>query len=129
MSPSGAADVFAAVLAADVDEDVVRALAERERRYVVYYALDHERVSIDELGDVVAGWVAANEGRVMVPPDRESLVIDLYHNHIPRLADAGLVEFDETTQVVTAVSLPGAVRDLVQLTYMAEHRDCPRSDE
>jgi len=93
-------DVLSRVLAADVDEDILRALGTREQRYTLYHLLDHERVTLSELADVLAGWLATTESRVTTNADRSSLRIALYHNHLPQLASAGLVDFDATQSVV-----------------------------
>lgn len=122
MCPESSHGALAQILATDVASDVMRALSARERRYVMYYLLDRGRVSTDELGDVLAGWTAATERGVATAADRESLLVSLYHSHLPALVDAGLVEFDETEDVVTRASLSGSVRDLVRAVYRAERR-------
>lgn len=114
-------DVLATILAAEVDEDVLRALGTREQRYTLYHLLDHERVTLSELADVLAGWMAATECRVTTDVDRSSLRIALYHNHLPRLASAGLVDFDAVESVVDRSPLSTDERELVEAAYLAEH--------
>lgn len=122
MCPNRASDVVAQIFEADVDEGVMWAMSARERRFVLYHLLDEDRASVDRLADAVAGWMAATDTSVGDRPDQQSLEQTLYHNHLPRLADAGLVEFDPDERVVTSESLSEPVRDLVQVTYMAEHQ-------
>lgn len=129
MCPESSQDVLAQILAADVTTDEMRAMSARERRYVMYYLLDHERTSVDELGDVLAGWMAATERRVTTGVDRESLLIALYHTHLPKLADAGLVEFDADRGVVARTSLSDPVRDLIRTVHRAEHRSAALSEQ
>lgn len=116
-----APDVLARILAADVEEDVLRALGTREQRYTLYHLLDHERVTLSELADVLAGWMAAAESRVTTGTDRSALRIALYHNHLPQLANAGLVDFDATASVVDRSPLSAEEREIVEAAYLSEH--------
>lgn len=121
MSPDGTADVLERILSTDVDEDVLRALSVREQRYVLYYLLDHERVSLAQLADVLTGWMATVEQRVLVNTDRESVRIGLYHNHLPQLSDLGLLTFDPADKVIHRSPLSEPERNLVEAAYLAEH--------
>lgn len=114
-------DVLGRILAADVDEAVLRALGTREQRYTLYHLLDHERATLSELADVLAGWMATTECRVTTDVDRSSLRIALYHNHLPQLASAGLVDFDAADRTVDRAPLSAAERNLVEAAYLAEH--------
>lgn len=120
MSPDGTQDVLGQLLAADVDEDVLRAMSVREQRYVLYHLLDHERVTLDELADVLAGWMAVTRQQVTTKADRDSLRIALYHNHVPQLAAVGLVAFDPEEKVVDRSPLSDAERELVEAACVAE---------
>ena len=122
MCSNGTDDVLARILTADVDEDVMQALSARERRYVLYHLLDHERITLAELADVVAGWLAVNEQRVTTTVDRESIRLALYHNHLPKLAAIDLIAFDPEEKVVDRSPLTEPEYDLIEAAYLAEHR-------
>lgn len=90
-------------LSADATATAITELADvlrdRKRVYLVYYLRDTEdqTATVDELIDhlqVVEQTSIERAGR------REELRIDLYHNHLPRMADAGLVSFDRDRGVV-----------------------------
>lgn len=121
MCPNCSNGVLELILATDVDEDVMRAMSNRECRYTLYYLLDNERVSLEDLADVVTGWVAAAGKQMTTSTDRESLRISLYHQHLPLLAECGLVEFDPEEQCVARSSLFESVQNLVEASYLAEH--------
>lgn len=83
-------------------EDIVNVLSHSVRRRVLTCLDDaDEELSLDELatgveqsgvvGDVVRGPVG--------PTDR--LELRLYHVHLPKLADEGLVAFDDRTRTVS----------------------------
>lgn len=121
MSNDSAPDVLGQILTADADEDVLRALGTREQRYTLYHLLDHERATLDELADVLAGWMAATGMGVTTGVERSSLRIALYHNYLPKLADAGLLAFDTEENVVDRSPLSDAERELIEAAYLAEH--------
>lgn len=69
---------------------VLEVLQHRLRREVIEYFQDvsQRTVAVDELVDHLArDWPGD-------PPSRDRLSVVLYHHHLPRLADAGVVEFD-----------------------------------
>lgn len=120
MSSDGASGVLGRILAADVDEAVLRALATRQQRYALYYMLDHERATLGELADVLSGWQAVTDRTVTTAADHSSLRIGLYHTHLPRLDDAGLVAFDPTERVVDRAPLSADQRELIEAARAAE---------
>lgn len=74
-----------------------RSVADQHRRYILRYLRDtaDEVVQLDELVDHVV-----QEETNSRTPDRESVRIDLYHVHLPLLADAGVIDFDSRTEEV-----------------------------
>lgn len=71
-------------------DQVLEVLQHRLRRDVIEYFLDaSERTAA--VDDLVAHLAREWPGD---PPSRERLSVVLYHHHLPRLADAGIVEFD-----------------------------------
>lgn len=106
-----------AILAADVDEDVLRALQVPQRRYVLYHLLDAGETPREELAEVVAGWMTAAHGEVSDRVEPDQLRTALYHTHLPVLADADLVEGDGAV----APTLTPDARDLVEAAYLTEH--------
>ena len=69
-------------------------LAARRRRIVLDYLRDREgeRVSVESLADRIAGWEVELYDPASV--STESIEIDLVHGHLPKLEQAGLVDFD-----------------------------------
>ena len=68
-------------------------MANRRRRQAIHH-LRHEangNTTIDDLVDRLHnGGSDAND----LPTDREQLAVQLYHAHLPKLADHGVVEFE-----------------------------------
>lgn len=70
-------------------------LADQRRRYTLACLEDHSRtIALADLAEEVA--VRENEEPIAEIPKEEIMTIrtSLYHNHVPRLADAGVVEYD-----------------------------------
>ena len=77
---------------------VVEALAHQRRRYILL-CLNEEPLALADL----AKEVAARETDISIDPSTdavEHVYISLYHHHVPKLADAGLVQYDRGTMMV-----------------------------
>ncbi|WP_254537907.1 DUF7344 domain-containing protein [Halomarina litorea] len=87
-------------------------LASHRRRLVLAF-LDREVQAY--LADIVET-IARNEpaeGRAGAARDRQAIEISLHHVHLPKLEDAGFVEWDrETTEVTLTESPPVPLADL-----------------
>lgn len=88
-----------------------RALAERPRRRVMAYLLEHQETTRAELADVLSGWEATeDEGTMTTPERREEITVRLHHVHLPKLADAGLITYDQADGRVCMSELSEPVR-------------------
>lgn len=72
-------------------------LASRERRYILSYLADSSEAtaSTDELVEHI---VRAETERMDEMPNRDDLESSLYHIHLPKLTDSGLLEYDPRSQ-------------------------------
>lgn len=96
------ASLVTAVENLEVDTDTLHAiLADRRRRYVL--ARLQEAVSPMHLGDLaeeMAAWERELDD-VEEPGDPETIHQSLYHVHVAKMADAGLVDYDGMCDKVT----------------------------
>ena len=76
---------------------IYRCLADSRRRYVLSYLRDTGD-GIASVGDL-ADHVVEQETHSPAP-SRDSVLISLYHTHLPMLAGEGLIAFDERTETV-----------------------------
>ncbi|WP_312907039.1 DUF7344 domain-containing protein [Natronosalvus caseinilyticus] len=81
-------------------DTAIHIVANQRRRSVLTQLIENER---NDVGlDVLAKHLSPENP----PPDSvetansERLLLDLYHNHLPKLEDAGLVEYDDRTETV-----------------------------
>ncbi|PSP83346.1 transcriptional regulator [Halobacteriales archaeon QS_1_68_17] len=104
-SPFDDADVLDAVPGA-----TYRALADERRRRVLYLLLENDRLPVAELADVLSAWEADG---IATPDDRDPVAVDLRHVHLPKLAAAGLIGYDDAADRVERRDLRGPVRQLL----------------
>lgn len=78
---------------------VLNILSQRERRSTLNYLVDssEEVVPIDE---VVEQIVQAESERIDKLPNRDHLELSLHHIHLPKLTEAGLLDYDSRSQQI-----------------------------
>ncbi|UPV74021.1 hypothetical protein M0R89_15965 [Halorussus limi] len=77
-------------------------LAESRRRYALYTLIGTEDglAEVDQLADEVAMWEGRTGDEPITDALRETIAEELREIHLPRLADADIVEYDERSDVV-----------------------------
>lgn len=118
------------------DEDEVHVVADPDHRAVVAVVVEADRpLHVDELADRLVRRNAGVIDGAEYDEEVDRTKLDLHHNHLPRLDEAGFVEYDREANVVTGGtdSPPaidwqeaGAISELVaELRFAAE----PAADE
>lgn len=69
-------------------------LAESERRYLLYQLAEREEVHIEDLVTQVAAWERREPESTIDRETRQRVYVSLVHNHLPRLADYDIVDYD-----------------------------------
>lgn len=81
---------------------VFRALAHPRRRYLLYTLLGHDSgASLSDLATNIAAWEHDTPPAEVSAEARERVEVALYHAHIPKLVDLGVVTYDADTRIVT----------------------------
>lgn len=96
------------------------ALAAPQRRRLLYYLLAEQESTVEELTTVLSGWNATTTGTMHTSSDWSELRVALVHNHLPRLADVGLIDYDPQDASVQLASLHPQVADIVRQSIEAE---------
>jgi len=77
-------------------------LSNPRRRYVLYYLKqESEAIELTELAEHVAAWENETDVESLENQERKRVYVSLYQTHIPKLADVGLVDYDEDTGTVS----------------------------
>lgn len=101
------------------DEDpelVFDALSEADRRFLVAVLVeDGGAVSLEELARRLAARERDERPADLSESAVESSLTALYHSHVPKLADAGVVNHDRESGTVALAADPEVVRERVEL--------------
>jgi hypothetical protein len=99
-----------------LSEDLIfDVLKNRRRRYTLHYLKQQDRpVELSELAEQVAAWENDTTVEGLSANERKSVYTSLYQTHLPKLADAGIVDYNQSRGVVelseNAVQLEGYLR-------------------
>lgn len=99
---------------------VLRCLLKQRRRQVLYYLRRQRVATVDELA---AGLLARERecSPEAVDPDRtEELASELVHVHLPHLADAKAIEYDQRSRTVRYSEPPALVGELLDVLARIE---------
>lgn len=77
------------------------ALAHEQRQHLLrYLTLNKYMVSDEDAAEQIAAWEQEIDREEITAPQRKKVQVQLYHNHLPRLRDAGLVSYDKKSGMI-----------------------------
>jgi len=96
------------------DTDCLDLLGSERRRAVLeqFVAADDRTLSLRSLSTAVAR-TESDSGVGAIPPDK--VRISLHHAHLPKLEDAGVVDYDPDEQTVTYLGSPAVEKWLERI--------------
>lgn len=83
-------------------DHVYEALGHPRRRYLCYTLLEDAEWSLTELATKLAAWENDVPERTVTDHQRDQVYVALYHAHVPKLVDEGVISFDEVSETITA---------------------------
>lgn len=101
-------------------DTTLASLADQRRRDVLYVLGERETSTTDALARHVAARDAGVGVEDVPAEDREQVKIDLYHNHLPVLADAGLLDHDRRSGAVRYHRPPETLERCLELCRSLE---------
>ncbi|RQG93845.1 DUF7344 domain-containing protein [Natrarchaeobius chitinivorans] len=75
-------------------EDACSLLAESERRYLLYLLAEDRDANIEDLVPQITTWETEAPGTEVDKETRQRIYVSLVHNHLPRLADYDIIDYD-----------------------------------
>lgn len=109
--------------AANADLDAVFDLLSKTRcRYTMYYVLENTPTTVGRLSGQIAAWESETDIQSVTESEKQPITISLLHNHLPRLADHGIIEFDQRSGDIVTADGFAAVRDLVERARSRDDR-------
>jgi len=103
-----------------LSQDVVfELLSSPRRRYILYYLRTvDEPIQLTTLAEQVAAWENETDVDSITEQERKRVYVSLYQTHVPRLDEAGVIEYDNDSGLV---SLAGEATEIdVYLDSTAE---------
>ncbi|AGB39221.1 DUF7344 domain-containing protein [Natronococcus occultus] len=104
---------------ATIDESL-SLLSNRRRRDVLYRLSEADVTSVDSLAATIAAREASVPAEQLSADDRERVRIELYHTHLPKLADRGLIEYDDRSGTVRWTAPTDVLESLLECCYELE---------
>lgn len=102
-------------------------LADRRRRYLLYCLYRYTNpVALPRVADCVTEWELSTPADE-VPDERLRVYMSLYHDHLPKLGEAGVIEYSQTDDTVALA--PPADRLKPHLERTAESDLAPSDRE
>jgi len=102
-------------------DDVFHLLQNQRRRYALQYLqmADSDTVKMRDLAEKVAAWEHDTTVELLSSKQRQRVYIPLYQNHLPKLAEEGVIDYQQSRGVVTRLDgadqlddhLPDAVEE------------------
>ena len=83
-------------------DHVYAAVGHSRRRYLCCALFEKAEWSLTELATKTAALEQEVPEREIQQTQREQMYISLYHTHVPKLAEAGVLEFDENSETIRA---------------------------
>lgn len=96
-----------AVLSKDAIFDILK---NRRRRLVLEFLRDRQASTLPDVAEHVAALENGKDVGRLTPSERKRVYVGLYQCHVPRLADAGVVDYDAERKTIE-------LRDLSSLLY------------
>lgn len=89
-----------------LSQDVVfELLSSPRRRYILYYLRQSdEPVELTTLAEQVAAWENETDVDTITEQERKRVYVSLYQTHVPRLDEAGVIEYDKDSGMVSLAS-------------------------
>lgn len=82
-------------------DEVFAALGHPRRRYLLHALLDgRSEQTLDELATSITAWEQDEPREAVTAEERDRCRVALYHTHIPKLADAGILDYESDDDVV-----------------------------
>lgn len=120
-------DEITRVTAGDSDEElskdvIFELLKNRRRREVLAYLVEtDDTVTLGELAEQIAAWENETTVNALSSDQRKRVYVALYQTHLPKMDDAGIVEYDQDRGLITLSDNA----DLL-MTYLEQDTSQPR---
>lgn len=106
-------------------DDLFRVMRDPHRRIALYFLVEHGRISITELEDVVTGWSHASDGTVATPEHRDRISLALHSVHLATMESANVLTVDHEDEEVVLADLSAPYRSFVRWSASVDNPVTP----
>lgn len=106
-------------------EAIFKCLTDPQRRYILYYLQEHETATVDELARQIAAWETEQSPGDVSSEQRERIATALHHQHLPTLADALFIDYDQRSESIRYTEPPVLLEAFLRLAAEIEIDDEP----
>lgn len=99
---------------------ILTALTDQRRRYICYHLADTDPSEIGECATAVAAQEVGCSPATVPEDKRQSIETSLYHTHLPKLDDLGIIDFDERTCAIRFQHPPPYFKEFLKLARRIE---------
>lgn len=83
-------------------DHVYEALAHPRRRYICHLLRESTQWMLIDLATKIAAWENDTSEQTVTKEQQKRVYVSLYHGHVPKLVDEGVVTFDDGGEMITA---------------------------
>lgn len=102
---------------------ILASVQDSHRRYLLYHLQEEGTSDLETAARWVAAWSHECDPGDVPAELHDRFQTELYHNHLPKLADLNIIEYDERTG---AIGLRGPPDKLEELLALTRDEDDPR---
>lgn len=93
--------------------ELLELLADERRRYVLYYLQDRENAELEEVTEQVAAWETETPPEELDEKTVRNVRTSLYHGHLPKLEEAGIIGYDPRHGSMYLQCLPAPIEQIL----------------
>lgn len=132
MSPYGGHYTTVTIPELSIPGDLLHNLSDPRRRYVLYLLLENEQANVENLSLQIAAWENDVSVSAVSAADHRAVRVGLVHNHLPRLAEHDVIEYDRRSGDLVRGDRFESIRPVVEqvraIDEQGEHaQDAPES--
>lgn len=101
---------------------VLAALSHPRRRLLLYYLQENDPVSIEDAATRIAAWERDEHADEVPEEVREKVLTSLYHGHVPKLTEQGIVDYDRRSGAIRFQDPPEELEALLELARSIDDR-------
>ena len=99
------------------------ALAEQRRRHVLYYLKDERHAELEAIAQQIAAWEHKTQPAELDEQTCKTMQVTLHQIQLPKLEDAGLIEYDRRNKSLRYYDLPAYIEQLLDDCATVERSD------